>query len=220
MSYLVHLKTMFVDGLKQTFDKTYPAADWRDIHVSIEYPIREMDYPGIWVDYDDTDPLQISGVDHTEFILDDQGRPVPVSRWKFAGYISMTVTALTSLERDRLYDELVSVIAFGRNPETPRGRFRAYVDTNDFIATTMQYDQIQPRGNVSAPGTPWGTDEMIYERTINLEIIGEFVPTLDDTEPGLLRLSEIIVHQDVDLTPETPFEPVDEPGADGTKAWH
>jgi hypothetical protein len=191
--YLAPLKTMLVEALKETFDEHYPVADLRGVHVSIEYPIEKMHYPGIWVDYDDVEKLRIAGVDHKEYdeVHDPEGFE-PFTRWKFSGYASYTVTALTSWERDRLYDELVTTFAFGRqNPD--RSRFRRYIEDNDFIAANFDFDEIEPRGNVAAPGTPWGTDEIIYERTVNMEIIGEFVA--DNDNGTLLPLSQIILIQ-------------------------
>lgn len=188
MSYLTHVKTMNVEALKATFDATYPEADFQGVHISIEYPIDEMNYPGIWVDYADMDKLRIAGVDHKEHQEPVPGEIHEYTRWKFSGYVSYTVTALTSLERDRLYDELVKVFAFGRQ-DPVRKRFRDYIETNDFIAANMDFDEIEPQGNSAAPGTPWGTDEIIYERTINMEIIGEFIS--DPTTSLLVPLSAI-----------------------------
>ena len=62
MAYLVAIKTMLVDAIKNTFDANYPEEDFRGIHASIEYPVDKMSYPGIWVDFTDTGSLQIAGI--------------------------------------------------------------------------------------------------------------------------------------------------------------
>ena len=186
--YLTQLKTILVEALRGTFSDGYPVAEWRGINIGIEYPIEPHNYPGIWVDYDDTDNLKIAGIAHMEEKEDDQGDPVHFTRWKFTGYVSMTIVALTSFERDRLYDEVVGVMAFGPDSLGPLN-FRHIIENNDYIALNCNFDQIQPRGNNAAPGTPWGTDEIIYERSLNIQVIGEFVP--DATGRSLLRLSEI-----------------------------
>lgn len=197
--YLTHLKAMNVEALKGTFDDLYPEERWRGVHVSIEYPVDKMAYPGIWVDYSDVDKLRTAGVDHKE-IRDDGGLLInPVKRWKFSGYVSFTVTALTSLERDLLYDELVKVLAFGQM-DPLRKRYRQAIEENDFIASNMDFDEIEPQGNSAAPGTPWGTDEIIYERTLNMEIIGEFVS--DSATGELVLLSEIVFIPEVVATDE------------------
>jgi hypothetical protein len=203
MSYLVPLKTMLVDAIKQTFDQNYPEPDFRGLHVSIEYPIDKMAYPSIWVDFQDTGSLQIAGINHREFSQPGEGGVVRrYTRWRFSGYAQFTVVALTSLQRDRLYDELVRVCAFGRGTDAdPVNTFRNVVEDNEFIACNFDFDQIEPTGNSAAPGTPWGSDEIIYERSLNMEVIGEFVS--DGTTLNLASLSQVI------------FDPMVETAMDG-----
>ena len=182
---------MLVEAFKVTFDADYPEAAFRGLPVSLEYPIQPADYPGIWVGYEDTQPLQVVGIGHTE--IEVEGTTVSrYRRWKFAGYATYTISALSSLERDRLYDEVVKVLAFGLGIPAAR-QFRQYVESNPLIAANFDFDQIETRGEAAMPGTPWGTDEIIYERTLNMEVIGEFV---SDAETGLLvALSRIQIDE-------------------------
>ncbi len=193
--YLAPLKGLIVAALRDTLTADYPVEGLREIRASIEYPIAEAEFPAIWVDYDDTEPLRKAGVDHTEIIEvpseDIEDAFVEVTRWRFEGYVTLTVVALSSFERDLAYDEIVGMIAFG-SEDHARGTFRRIIEHNDFLAVTMDTDTIQPRGAVAAAGTPWGTDEIVYERTINLNVIGEFIPDPEDPKE-LLRLSEIII---------------------------
>lgn len=191
--YLVPLKTLLVDAIKQTFDQNYPAEDFRGIHTSIEYPIDKMQYPGIWVDYQDTGSLQIAGINHREYTDPaTDGTRRRYTRWRFSGYAQFTVVALTSLQRDRLYDELVRVCAFGRGTDlSPINTFREVIETNEFLACNMDFDQIEPSGNAAAPGTPWGSDEIIYERSLNMEMIGEFIS--DGESQALVPLSKVVL---------------------------
>lgn len=207
---------MLVGAIKETFDERYPEADFRGVHCSIEYPLEPMHYPGIWVDYSDSDKLRVAGVDHKET---DPDKPLGLAftRWKFGGYASYTVAALTSLECDRLYDEVVRTLAFGRQ-DSVRSRFREYVENNDLIAANFDFDEIEPRGNAAAPGTPWGTDEIIYERTLNMEVIGEFIS--DDSTGSLVPLSKITITPIADLTPDGSLDPFvnNQPAVFGP--WH
>jgi hypothetical protein len=189
--YIAPLKTILVEALKTTFDMSYPTADFRNVHVGIEYPVDPQEYPSIWIDYDDTQDLIKAGISHLETVdpVTNLARE-PFTRWRFTGYISITVVAMTSLERDLLFDEVVRVVAFG-NEDVVIGRFKRAIEMNDLIAATMNTDKIQPRGAAAAPGTPWSTDELMYERTLNLEIIGEFIP--DATTGTLLPLSKIVI---------------------------
>lgn len=188
--YMTVLKTALVEALRQCFDQDYPEEDFRDINCGIEFPAEEQDYPGIWVTYSDTAPLVNAGIDHHEFTDPSlpEGYVRRFSRWRFTGTASFTVVALSSLERDRLYDELVRVIAFAREvDQVPE--FRAYIESNEFVAMNGNFDEISVGGNSAAPGTPWGTDEYIYEITLNIDVLGEFVS--DGSTGSLAPLSLI-----------------------------
>lgn len=190
--YLSHLKATLVEAVKAQFDQDYPNEQFRGIHTSIEYPVDAQNYPGIWVDYEDTQSLQIAGVRHREFgpsSADGSSRR-RYTRWKFGGYASFTVVAMSSLERDLLFDELVRVMAFGSGVDSVN-EFRAYIEHNDLIAVNFDFDQIEVRGNAAGPGTPWGTDEIVYEKTLSMECFGEFVS--DGSTQSLVPLSQVRV---------------------------
>jgi hypothetical protein len=196
--YITPVKTILTEALKQTFDASYPEPDFRNVHIDIEYPVDEQDYPSIWIDYEDTQDLTRAGVAHIETVdpVLHTSRPA-FTRMRFQGYISMTVVAMTSLERDRLFDEVVRVVAFG-NEDATLGRFRSYINNNDLIAFNIDTDRIQPRGSAAAPGTPWSTDELMYERTLNVGMIGEFIPDL--ATGTLVNISKIVMIPTVDTT--------------------
>ncbi len=197
MSYLRALKTTLVIALKQTFDGNYPDERLQNLHVSIEYPIEPQEYPGIWVDFEETS-LQTAGVGHFEY--DDDGRKY--LRWRYAGAVSYTIAAFSSLERDRIYDEMVKVLAFGRSSDS-LGAFRDYVEDNPFIAINFNLDEIEVHGTAATPGTPWETDEIIYERTVVMQVIGEFVSDVSTGDLG--TLSKIII--DARTEPSTEEDP-------------
>jgi hypothetical protein len=216
--YIAPLKTLLVEAIQGTFDSVYPVAKFRNVHASLEYPVDSQDYPSLWVDYDDTQPLMRAGVAHLEDVSPINGTTVaPFTRWRFQGYVSVTAVALTSLERDELFDEVVRVVAFG-NEDSVIGRFKDRIANNDLIAANLQTDKIDVRGSAAAPGTPWGTDELMYERSLNLEIIGEFVP--DPSTGTLIPLSRIEIIADQYL-PGQPNSPFAEDAIGGTSSdWH
>ena len=190
--YLTLMKSVIVDALQQVFNSDNVNPNFRNIRVSIEYPLDQQSYPSIWTNYDDTDSLQIAGIGHQEFVLDAAtGGTHEVTRWLFAGTVTLTVVALSSLERDGLYDELVRIFAFSRvQQEDPQ--FRSLLESNDFIALGVNWDELRPHGDAAAPGTPWGTeDEVIYEKSIGFDVEGEFVS--DWRTNTLVLLSEIVV---------------------------
>jgi hypothetical protein len=198
--YLQVLLTTVVEALQATFDSDYPQTDFRNLKVSMEYPVDQIDYPGIWLNYDDTDELRIAGIDHREYV-EINGYPAPVTRWRFGGTLTFTIATLSSLERARLYDEMVRVLAFAR-VQSSISDFREVIENNDLVAMNANFDTIRPSGDNAAPGTPWGTDEFIYERSLSIDLIGEFVSEPDGT---LVNLSEVIVMGYPQRTPEPPF---------------
>ncbi len=220
--YIEPLKTLLSEALQLTFDDQYPVTEFRGVHISLEYPVDAQNYPSLWIDYDDTQPVLRAGIAHLEYVdpNDDETPVAPFTRWRFQGYVSITVVALTSLERDRLYDQLVRVVAFS-NEDGVVGRFKNTIASNDLIAATLNTDKIEARGSAAAPGTPWGTDELMYERTMNLELIGEFVP--DPATGTLINLSRIITIADEELPGHLTYTPDNDQVLltdEGFTAWH
>jgi hypothetical protein len=198
--YVTPTKTLGVEALQHVFDNLYPTAEWRGVHCSLEYPIEATSFPEIWVTYSDTDKAQKMGVRHQESLDPVAGTVVqPFTRWKFSGTLTFTVAALTSLQCDRLYDELLRVVAFG-SEDPVLGRFRQYIEGNDLVYVVAQWDEVESAGDSAAPGTPWGTDEVVYERSMHLDVKGEFYP--DPVANTLVPLSKIVVTPTPDLSIE------------------
>jgi hypothetical protein len=206
--YLAPLKACIVEALQSVFNSSFPDPNFQNLKVSIEYPLDAQSYPSIWVNYDDNDSLQIVGIQHREYITNPDSSLSEATRWSFAGEVSLTAVALSSLERDNLYDELVRIFAFSR-VENAAKDFRTVLESNDFIALNVNWDQLRPHGDAAAPGTPWGTeDEVIYEKSLAFDVEGEFVS--DPATNTLLRLSHVVVTgtnatTPVDLLEENPY---------------
>lgn len=198
--YVVPLKGAIVEALRATFTNGYPEADFSNLWCSIEFPMDKSNYPGIWVQYDDTEEVSIAGIGHTEVVLDEQGSERTVTRSRFGGVITMTCVALSSLERDRLYDELIRMLLFAR-VEPQVSTFRTLIEQNDLVAMNVDFDKVRAAGDAAAPGTPWGTEEMLYERSVAINVIGEFISSYGT----LYRLSKIIELGYPEGTPEPAF---------------
>lgn len=193
--YLTRLKAAIVDALNTTFDSSFLPSDLRGTPASIDYPMDKQAYPSIWVNYEDQDSLRVAGIAHREYVHDDPDNPASplreITRWMYSGEITLTIAALTSLERDNLYDQFVRVFAFSR-VEDAQVDFRTLVESNPFLVININYDELRPHGDAASPGTPWGTeDEVIYEKSIGFDVVGEFFsdPSLSD----VALLSEIRV---------------------------
>jgi hypothetical protein len=171
--------------------------------VDIEYPIERARYPGVWVQYEDTGELTIAGIGHVEYTVNQPaGTFGELTRWRFQGRVSLTISAMTSLERDRLYDEVVRTFAFGAYNDDLRV-FRHKIEDNDLIAMNANFDNLQPFGDMASQGTPWGTDEMIYEKSVSFDVIGEFVG--DRYLRSLVPLSQVEFIDYVEGTTEPDF---------------
>lgn len=192
--YLRTIKTTAVQAVQQAFRASYPEPDagggTKDLFVSVEYPIEEAQYPAVWVDYEGSE-LRTVGIAYTE--QDAQGNVY--ARWRFAGHVSFTIVALTSNERDMIYDQMVALTAYAAQSDWP-SVFRQVVEGAPLVASVWSFDTVEDRPPAQAPGTPWGTMEIIYERGFALQVLGEFVS--DPNTYELVPLSEI----QVIMTPE------------------
>ena len=204
--YLVPLKTTMVEALRAVFDSEYPVETLRGINTSIEFPITQSEMPSYWINYDDTAEISIVGIGHEEVVVTDEFVKQQ-TRWRFEGTVTITAVALSSLERDTMYDELVRVFAFGRYTQ-PTNQFRSYLENNDLIAIQPNFDDLRPSGDNSALGTPWETREMVYEKSLSFDVIGEFVG--DPLTQQLVPIGDIRVHpyvQGHDPVPDPPADP-------------
>ena len=183
------IKTTAVQAIEQSFEISYPAPDAgggaKPPFVSIEYPVEEAQYPAVWVDYEGAE-LRTVGIAYTE--TDASG--AAYARWRFAGHVAFTIVALSSNERDLVYDQLLGVTAFAAQSEFP-STFRQVVEAAPLVASVWSFDSVEDRPPSAAPGTPWGTMEVIYERGFALQVIGEFVS--NPFTPALVNLAEIQV---------------------------
>jgi hypothetical protein len=179
--YIRTIKSAAISALKQCFEITYPEPDasgaQQPAYIAMDFPVRKAHYPGIWIDYDEA-LCQIAGIAHTE--NDASGNVF--TRWRFQGHIVIDVVALSSNERDMIVDEIVALTAFAAQSDAPSA-FRNAITSNTLVNTTWSFEKIEGRGSSAGPGTPWNTDEWIYERGFALQVTGDFV-----TDPATLQL--------------------------------
>lgn len=161
-----------------------------DVAVEMEYPMTSKKYPGIWVQFSFTEFIN-AGIGHEllQKVVENEGTPQEVINWEvireiqFKGTVSLTVVALTNLERDRVSDSLVTMLAYARAPEYVltmpgrntnqfRGLIRALKD-NPYIAIAINHDSVNPGGQTVTPGVPWDPDTLGYEDSYSFEILGQ-----------------------------------------------
>ena len=169
---------MAVKALKTTLDSDFTNPKFRNLPVSLEFPVKVQSVPAVWVDLDPIGPLRPVGVGHVE----DAAATAPgggpgflrTTRWSFAANIVYTIVTMSSLERDLLFDEIVGIMAFGQF-DAQRGEFRNTIENDPLISMQVNFGTIDQRGFSASPGTPWGTTDMMYECSISMQCQGEFV---------------------------------------------
>lgn len=189
LGWMARTLIVLTKAVRDVFDDAYPVADFQGakLYVGTEYPRDETHFPGVWVDFEPTGELQTAGIGHIEYMTDDAGTH-PLKRWTFQGYATFTVVSLSSFERARLLDELVKIMAFG-DLDAERNQFRSVIASNDYLGMNFDFDQVGIMGKSEMQGTPWGSDDIVYEITLRMECLGEFVS--DISSATLVPLSEV-----------------------------
>lgn len=193
MGYLTGVKHAVVTALRDS-----PMNGFDSTHVGIEYPLKNGEYPYVWVEFQQKS-LQSMNMMYDDAVEDAiQGR----KRWEFEGTLSFMFFALLAKERDELFDAFVETVGFFDG-------FKDSLSSNDFIAIDVNTEVIGPGAQTASEGTPWGTDDMVYTTSATLECRGEFETSLDTTFPLIKR---------VDVHPRTEGEQDLPDSTDGE--WH
>lgn len=172
------------DGLVST---TLDGVAASNVSVEMEYPMVPEKYPGIWVQFSFKEFMNSGvGMELIEEVFDDDGKVIdwtPIREFQFTGTVSLSVVALTNLERDRLSDSIVAMLMFARPPETvltkpnqDTKQFRGLISSlsaNPYVAMTVNTDAITPGGQAMTPGVPWDEELPGYEDTYSFEILGQ-----------------------------------------------
>lgn len=155
--------------------------------IEMEYPLVEEKYPGIWVQFSFT-KIQNSGVGWElmqEVITSDEDGEhknyEPVREFTFEGRVTLTIVALTSLERDRISDAVLTMLLFSRPPETEvidRGtkQFRQLLTSlaeNPYVSMSVNTDVVTPGGQAVTTGVPWDSEILGYEDSYSFDILGQ-----------------------------------------------
>lgn len=157
-----------------------------DVTVDMEYPIKKEHYPGVWVNFSFTQMVN-AGMGHeviSKVVGEDNSvNWEPIREFQFKGRVSLTIVALTSLERDRLADAISSMLMFARPPEyvitkvnEDTKQFRSLITSlanNPYISMTFNHDEVIPGGQSMTPGVPWDEELPGYEDTYSFDILGQ-----------------------------------------------
>ena len=183
-----------VDALQKVFTDQFREKMLRELHVVTEYPLDRQEFPSIIVDFED-DENRAAGVGHQEVFYDPNGILRVWDHRRFTGRINFRVYALSTEDRDIIYDALVETLSFGHlptyslqanlfarhtgTPDDPFDRFRALSQL--FLNT----DRMRSGGKGASPA-PWDAeDDLVYNKTLVVECIGGFYNMIPEkTVPG------------------------------------
>lgn len=181
------LKRAVIVALREAFNQTsLPDANTR-LNIDMEYPLKKIQYPAIWVQFSLSN-LRPAGISH-ELILKNTDDPTwtnwePMQEWFFDGRVTLTVLALTSLERDRISDALTAMLSFSRpptrvltHPSKDTAQFRQLMTSlaeNPYISVAINHGSLSPGGQSVTPGVPWDEKVLAYEDTLSFEVFGQY----------------------------------------------
>lgn len=208
------LKTAVITGLREQFQANSlnaPDAEW---YISIEYPTKPTQYPGIWVQFA-ISKIQRAGIGMGTWTKDDKGNWGEIQEWMFEGSFTLTVAAETAKDRDRLTDTVMANLAFARSADLalrdPRKDAKekrgliAAIDANPYVAMTLNTDQFNPGGPTVTQGTPWAENVLLYEDNYSMSCLGQF--NMRFSYDGVYQLARIDLNPTV-LADHSLYNPV------------
>lgn len=211
--FIESVKTTIITALRTTFDSNFPDPQFRDLYISMEYPILENHYPGLWVKFSFTN-VQAAGIG--SYFVDNSNSMF--KRFIFEGRTTIQVFAMTSLERDKISDTLIYMFAFGDlNPNN--SRFKKTISSSNYINMSINSDELIPGGQEENIGAPWQPDAIVYNDSYSFSIVGQFAS--DINTGSLITLDSININSY--MSSNTPYNttpiPNPFPPDDGNGVW-
>lgn len=187
------------------FDRPYPR------RISIEYSEEAEDWPFVLVQVRPT-VITWTGITPDEIVnagTEDSPTWKRIRQGRFEASCMLQIMALTSAERDRIWDNLILLIMMGRTRSLTRS-FYSVIETNDLVGITINEASVRPIGDTISVGTPWDPEMLSYEATIEFDMTGVFYA--DEFNEDLVALTEARLYPYLPLD-EVPHE------EDGDGSW-
>jgi len=195
-SLLEAVKKAVVSALRAGLTEDYPEPDRKTVqgisaHIEMEYPSAVELYPGIWVQFSFSE-IRKAGITpiflNTETMPDGQEFNKQYMMGSFKGRVTLSIVALSNLQRDKIAGALINLYLFGRiNPIA--NNFFEMLDSNDYVSLSVEQDTLSPGGQSVNIGAPWDHDVVVYEDAYSFNMIGQFASRFETGE--LVKLSEI-----------------------------
>jgi len=186
--FITAVKTALVEALVSGFNTintqynpnltgqfNYPSDTSIDLtpnSVTIEYPLEEVLWPAIYVQFRPT-KTQWMGLNPDEYItISGNTNAVYADRQTyFEGVIDFQILAMHSEERDRLWDSVNNLVL--QNTYSPASSaFYSSLGNNGLVGITLNQGTLSNLGDTVNPGTPWSPEELTYESTIRVQCVG------------------------------------------------
>jgi hypothetical protein len=145
--------------------------------VTIEYPVEEIEWPAIYVQFRPT-VTQYTGLNPDTFtaVVNNEGVTTgweQIRHGYFEGAFDLQILAMSSEERDKIWETIINFFMMdGVGPSS--SAFYSSIAANDLIGITYAKGSVIQVGDTVSPGTPWSPEELTYETTLRIKCIGEF----------------------------------------------
>lgn len=144
--------------------------------ITLEYPEESTDWPAILVQVR-PHVITWTGITPDEIVTVADGTGQPQYKRIRQGYFEATcmleILALTSEERDRIWDNLVKLLMMGRK-RAPTKNFHDTLASHDLVGITANEGSVRPLGDSIGMGTPWNPELITYEAAIEFDMTGVF----------------------------------------------
>lgn len=213
--FLVPAKTAIVEALRSVWyqdqegnelnpeltaaDRPYPR------RVTIEYPEEPEDWPFILVQVRPS-LITWTGITPDEIYnagTEEEPAFKRVRQGRFEASCMLQIIALSSQERDRMWDNCVQLLMLGKT-RNPTRNFFSIIDSHDLIGMTVMEGQIRPIGDSIGVGTPWDSDILTYEAALEFDVVGIFYA--DEYNSDLLPLTEARIYDYIPIRVEEGHE--------------
>lgn len=218
IAYKDKLKDAFCQAIDEYFQNVSTTSKLYDVKVSAEYPETRDAVPALWVSFSERslEPVGLSDVEQTVYYTEDEDgnkTPIPLGtdigafvRWKFQLNCIVTIVALSSVDRDKCSDLFVEAVMLssieGESSLSQR------LELNSQVIAHPLWKLMSPVGESMGQGTPWDSNQMIYESAYQVPVVGEIVTVPADVFSGQIVSVEVMPYLEGN-------EPQDAPGEEG-----
>jgi hypothetical protein len=166
----------------------------KDLQIVQDYNLEEIKFPLVVINFR-SERTENVGVGHSELWLTKRGYEKHLRRW-FEGEVTFTIYARSPTDRDKMYDALTDVLAFGRL-ESLLGNFFDYLYFHDVgVDYQIMLNEDQHRDLGDNTVKPWWgpEDYLIFSGGIGMDVHGTFTSVVEDPEHTLAFIHKIIVY--------------------------